>query len=49
MNPPNSYKRIAIDIGTDQKLALINYAAKRGQSVSYVVRKLLEKLLKAEK
>lgn len=48
MNITTDYERIAINIGTDQKKKLLKYITKRGWSVSYVVRKLVEKLLSGE-
>lgn len=43
-NKPNSYERVSVDLGKQHKLFLINYAAKRRLSVSFVIRKLVAKL-----
>lgn len=48
MNPPTSFERVAVDIGKKQKQSLLKYTTSRGWSVSYVVRKLVEKLLTGE-
>lgn len=48
MNLTTSYERIAVKLGTKEKTKLIKYITARGWSVSYVVRKLVEKLLAGE-
>ena len=48
MNITTDYERIATNIGTAQKAKLLKYITARGWSVSYVVRKLVEKLLNGE-
>lgn len=42
-NPPSSYVRVAVDLGRDLKVSLINYALKRNKSVSDVIRELVSK------
>lgn len=48
MNPPTSFERVTADLGKKQKALLVKYTTSRGWSVSYVVRKLVEKLLTGE-
>lgn len=48
-NPPTDYERVAVNIGREDKIGLIHYAAKRQESVSDVVRKLISDLLKRQK
>ena len=48
MNLTTSYERIAVSIGNKEKAKLIKYITARGWSVSYVIRKLVEKLLAGE-
>lgn len=44
---PKKLNRVTIDIGSKKK-SLLKYTTSRGWSVSYVVRKLVEKLLNGE-
>lgn len=48
MNITTDYERIAVNLGTKEKAKLIKYITARGWSVSYVIRKLVEKLLSGE-
>lgn len=48
MANPSKMPRITVDIGKEKKLSLIKYSTERGQSISYIFRKLLGKLLKGE-
>lgn len=48
MNIATEYERIAVSIGNKEKAKLLKYITARGWSVSYVVRKLVEKLLSGE-
>ena len=42
-HPPSSYERVAVVIGSELKISLINYAQKRRKSVSDVIRELVSK------
>ena len=45
---PTSYERIAVDIGSKQKKALLHYAVNTKQSVSDVIRKLVSDFIESE-
>lgn len=48
MRAPTSLERITADVGQKNKKAFVKYTTDRGWNISYVVRKLIEKLLAGE-
>lgn len=44
-HPPTSYPRIAVDLESKQKKALINYSKACGSNLSTIIRHLVDRLL----